>query len=718
MVCGHDEAMEEMKKKDPQAYAEYMRADKEFWSRFNNGEFNVNSRTGRMTVIVPVVVHVIHFNGVGNISDAQIQDGIDEMNRDFQKLNPDTGNVRPVYQPLAGSWDIEFRLAKIDPFGNCTNGIVRINDPATGVSSSNDPVRSVSPSWNNMGGAGRTYYNIWITRSITSPTGGNVAGFSFRPGSGRAIHGSTWLDDEMGNIGTAAGGTDLRTPTHETGHAFNLLHPFGSNTGTGCSSTCTSVQPGDGICDTPDQDLPRFPCSNMNNCSNDRNGSGGPLNPNPFTNDPTDPVDMIENYMGYNQNGATCQTMFTHGQINAMIAATQNFSFMGTMVSPSNNVATGTDDAYWFTAPACTPVAEFRADKDLVCGGGNVNFTDESYNATVDGTWTWNWSFPGGTPNTSNLQNPTVTYNTPGLFNVTLTVSNSAGTSTPITKTNYIQVLNSNGALTLGTEDFSNPQFPNNILDPDASWEIEQNPVNILKWERTTQAAYSGNASVWLNQAFAAVGNENSLTTAGYDLSSYSDSIFLRYALAHAASTQGGIDQLRIQISDDCGLTWNNKSIFLSSQIYSVTGTRDNFVPANQSEWNIYDIDISEYAGQSNVKIRFLARSGSNNNFWMDDVTVYQGTFTGLEDNSDLDLLTVYPNPTNGTVNLSFELLRETDLEISLINGIGKEVYLMNENRASGIQDLEFDLRGIEPGIYMLRIKSSGGTQIEKLVIR
>ena len=92
-----------------------------------------------------------------------------------------------------------------------------------------------------------------------------------------------------------------------------------------------------------------------------------------------------------------------------------------------------------------------------------MNFTDESYNATVDGTWTWNWSFPGGTPNTSNLQNPTVTYNTPGLFNVTLTVSNSTGTSTPITKTNYIQVLNSNGTLTLGTEDFSNPQFPNTI---------------------------------------------------------------------------------------------------------------------------------------------------------------------------------------------------------------------------------------------------------------
>ena len=33
----------------------------------------------------------------------------------------------------------------------------------------------------------------------------------------------------------------------------------------------------------------------------------------------------------------------------------------------------------------------------------------------------WNWSFIGGTPNVSSIQNPTITYNTEGKYSVSLT---------------------------------------------------------------------------------------------------------------------------------------------------------------------------------------------------------------------------------------------------------------------------------------------------------
>jgi PKD repeat protein len=60
--------------------------------------------------------------------------------------------------------------------------------------------------------------------------------------------------------------------------------------------------------------------------------------------------------------------------------------------------------------------AEFAASKTSVCVGESIQFMDDSYNV-VSG---WNWTFDGGSPATSTNQNPTVVYNTPGVYQVTL----------------------------------------------------------------------------------------------------------------------------------------------------------------------------------------------------------------------------------------------------------------------------------------------------------
>lgn len=81
------------------------------------------------------------------------------------------------------------------------------------------------------------------------------------------------------------------------------------------------------------------------------------------------------------------------------------------------------------------PQAAFTATPTTGCAGMTVAFTDLSTSNTI----TWAWSFPGGTPATSSEQNPVVTYNTPGVYDVTLSAINPAGTST-VTLTNYITV--------------------------------------------------------------------------------------------------------------------------------------------------------------------------------------------------------------------------------------------------------------------------------------
>ncbi|MBK9639008.1 MAG: PKD domain-containing protein [Bacteroidetes bacterium] len=56
-----------------------------------------------------------------------------------------------------------------------------------------------------------------------------------------------------------------------------------------------------------------------------------------------------------------------------------------------------------------------------VCAGASISFKDVSWNGEVTSRM---WSFPRGTPATDTAANPTVTYTTPGLYNVTLTVTN------------------------------------------------------------------------------------------------------------------------------------------------------------------------------------------------------------------------------------------------------------------------------------------------------
>ncbi len=72
------------------------------------------------------------------------------------------------------------------------------------------------------------------------------------------------------------------------------------------------------------------------------------------------------------------------------------------------------------------PVANISADATLVCldNGGVVNFTDESGGIPS----AWSWTFSGGTPATSTLENPTVTYAAVGTYDVSLTVTNADGT--------------------------------------------------------------------------------------------------------------------------------------------------------------------------------------------------------------------------------------------------------------------------------------------------
>lgn len=79
----------------------------------------------------------------------------------------------------------------------------------------------------------------------------------------------------------------------------------------------------------------------------------------------------------------------------------------------------------------------FSASATNTCTNSTVNFTDNTTGGTPT---TWNWTFTGGTPSTSTAQNPSVSYATPGVYNVSLTVGDGSSQTT-VTQNSYITVV-------------------------------------------------------------------------------------------------------------------------------------------------------------------------------------------------------------------------------------------------------------------------------------
>jgi PKD repeat protein len=130
-------------------------------------------------------------------------------------------------------------------------------------------------------------------------------------------------------------------------------------------------------------------------------------------------------------------------------------------------------------------VADFTGTPTSVVVGNSVTFTDISSCSPT----TWAWSFPGGTPSSSNLQNPPpITYSTLGTYNVELTVTKPGGTDTK-TKTGYITVISpefvmANGTISTCSGNFYDPGGASGSYSNNQNFTMVINPGvagNLLK---------------------------------------------------------------------------------------------------------------------------------------------------------------------------------------------------------------------------------------------
>lgn len=314
------------------------------------------------------------------------------------------------------------------------------------------------------------------------------------------------------------------------------------------------------------------------------------------------------------------------------------------------------------------PFANFAADTLSGCPGFTVNFSD----STINSPTAWIWTFPGGTPGSSTLQNPIITYNTAGTYNnVKLVVTNVNGVDSVI-KSSYIAVspqvqplvsLNNNDSLCQGQYVY-----------------LKSSNGNSYNWHPTNQTAQginintTGTYSVTVTDAF------------GCAVTSLPVNIYMFPLPAVPVITING-DTLTSSAAN--GNQWYlNGAIILgaNNQTYVIQG------------WGgTYKVVVKDSIG--------LCSSTSAN-------------FVGIDEVCDIGISYIlFPNPTHGISTLVLQSKLSDDLLIEISEITGKVVYNKKYQSFTGRTEAIIDLSVYGKGVYMLSIKNSKGNVTKKIIV-
>ncbi len=668
-ICDTDQMVQNALINDPN-YAINRAELEQFTADYIQQNQGLKTTVSPILYTIPVVFHVIHNYGFENISKAQILDAMEIFNKSFQKLYGDSMTVCSIFRPIIADAQIQFRLAQIDENGNCTDGITRTVSNFT--YSANDNVKSLIQWPSNK------YFNIWVVENIAS----GAAGYAYLPGAAASIDGVVMRSDYVGSIGTSNGSNySERSLVHEAGHWLNLSHTWGGTNNPGLPQNCSDD---DFVQDTPNTTgVSNFSCDTTQvTCST---------------------VDNVQNYMDY----ASCHYMFTEGQKLRMHAALNSaVGARNNLHTQSNLVATGTNDG--FIPTPCTPIANFNPDIRYLCAGTIITFNDLSWNADVTN---WQWDFPGGTPSSSTDQNPDIQYNTPGIYDVTLTVSGTGG-SDAVTSTGIIIVSPAVGTYVLPfTEDFENT----GPIPSGYNW-IVDNPTG-NPWALTTVAAFSGSNSMrLLNHSGNPNGTVDEFVTPGYDLTNIINAN-MTFRLAFAARSSSSTDQLKVFASTNCGQQWNIRYTKTGLNLSTAGILSASYIPT-APQWRLENVAINgaAYSNQPIVRFKFQYTQNTGNNIYIDDINVTGTSTVGIKDVEFLATVSVHPNPSGTESGIYFSLSEDVQMTIQITDLTGRVVEKVEDSKLSaGAHRYTFG-KALNGGIYFVRFKAGDNDFTRKVI--
>jgi len=393
-------------------------------------------------VTIPVVVHVIHSGqAVGtapNIPDGQVESQITVLNQDFRRL---AGTPGFNSNAVGADTMVQFALAKVDPDGNPTNGIVRHNlcESSWTTAAINSTVKP-NTIWDPT-----LYMNMWSVQ-FSDPT---LLGYAQFPSNSTLTGlntngGSAETDGVVSNYSYFGSRTIFpgglygdntfdkgRTMTHEVGHYLGLRHIWGED-GTPCVA--------DDYCnDTPRAASPNYGC---------------PTGTNSCTTQPGN--DMIENYMDYTDDA--CMNIFTVDQKTRITTVMNNATRRVTLKTSTKDIAIPlfANDAELKLENVCTGATggcgagTSATIKVTIYNRGTANLTAAVISYNINGGTNYTYPWTGSlAPNRFATFDMPITNAINGTFNGTITTANgvtdqrssnnsvSAAYTAPAAPTNY-----------------------------------------------------------------------------------------------------------------------------------------------------------------------------------------------------------------------------------------------------------------------------------------
>ncbi|HKC68901.1 MAG TPA: M43 family zinc metalloprotease [Bacteroidia bacterium] len=688
-VCGTMQHEQMLQQKNPKR-AEQRKAYEKMMAAFMaNAKINGNNQTQSINKI-PLVVHVVYSSASDSVQDAQIFSQIKILNDDYTRQNADTVNTPAPFKAVAGAPMVQYCWAQRDPNGNPTNGIERRKSTTTSWTT-DDAVKSY-----NTGGLDAwdptRYFNIWVCN-----LGGNLLGYGEFPTSspsntygfvaGVTCFGDTLLAQPPFDKG--------RTATHEIGHCFNLIHIWGDDGG-----ACT----GDDQCaDTPNQASENYGC---------------PTYPHTDACTTTSPGVMFMNYMDYTDDA--CMNIFTKDQSLRMVAIINN---------PPYNAL--------LTSNACTPLVLLPGDAGVTniispngssCGGtmapklvikdwGNDSLKNVVINYVIDNgtvqTYTWTGVLASLQTYTATLASITPSVGT-HTFTAYTSLPNGVtdGNQTNDTMRVTFSILATGQALPL-SEGFENTTYP------PTGW-TAANPDNSTTWARTTSAAKTGSASVYMaNYNYQTTGQLDDITTPAVDLTSIASpglSFQVAYELYTSPTANPNYsDTLQVLISTDCGATYTSIYKKYSTNLTTTTPSyaTSEFVPTS-SQWRLETISLGSYSSATAAFIKFRSINDYENDLFLDDINI--STLSGIQAQSAAQGILVYPNPSaDGKFLVDIKKDEHNVQRLSVYDVLGNKVFEIKDNIPAGTYDM--NLSNLSSGTYLVEIVKDNTTVFNKIII-
>ncbi len=660
-------------------------------------------------ITIPVVFHVVYSTSAQNISDAQCQYQLAQLNADYARLNSDAGNTPSVWQSIAANTQVQFCLAVRDPNGNATSGVVHKSTTVASFSD-NDNVKH-----NSSGGddawPSASYLNIWSCN-----LGGGLLGYAQFPGGSASTDGVVFLYSSIGSIahpGTAAPYNFGRTATHEIGHWLNLFHIWGDD-GTSCSGT-------DNCSDTPNQADENYGCPAFPNvsCSNGPNG------------------DMFMNYMDYTDDG--CMNMFTAGQASRMQA-----TLAGSRASIQSSLGC--------VAPSGCGVPGGLSASSITSTSATLNWTSVSgfvsYNVQYRIVGAGSWTSTTSTTNSKAISGLTAASNYEFQVQTVCSSTSSAFSGSGTFTTSGTGTCGVPSGLSASSVTSSSATLNWTTVSGFVSYNVQYRIVGAGSWTSTTSTtnskAISGltaSANYEFQVQTVCSGSSSAFSGSGTFTTSAASSCTTSYEpnnTSSAALTIPVNTDITSVISSSSDIDWYKFVNTSSAPYIKVTLTTLPFdydvVLYNSA---LSQIGISQNGGTTSetikynsttVNTRYIKVYGYNGAFSTTSCYTLRASISGtpwrvIGDNEvvleDLqpNTFSMYPNPAQTSLNINFQSSASSNVSVQITDILGKVVMNNSFTADEGYNSYKMNVENLNKGIYIVVVENNKSRTTQRLVI-